>query len=88
MHLLLNQELLVKATDFVAKAADKHHRFVILGNIKLELTKQTLILTLQTLKLSWLPYWICPMERVLRLGRPPCLPPNLMKFAKVYPKQW
>lgn len=37
MKLSINRELLIKAINMVVKAADKRHRFVILGNIKLVL---------------------------------------------------
>lgn len=52
MHLQLSSELLLKAVDLVAKAADKHHRFVILGNIKVELNEQQLILTASDLEVE------------------------------------
>lgn len=52
MHLQLEQELLVKAVDLVAKVADKHHRFVILGNIKLDATENTLTLTASDLEVE------------------------------------
>lgn len=52
MHLTLSHELLLKATDLVAKVADKHHRFAILGNIKLELSQETLTLTASDLEVE------------------------------------
>lgn len=52
MHLTLNHELLLKATDLVAKAASKHHRFAILGNIKFVLTQDTLSLTASDLEVE------------------------------------
>lgn len=45
MKLTIAPDILIKATDLVAKVADKHHRFVILGNIKLELNSDSLTLT-------------------------------------------
>ena len=45
MKLTIAPDILIKATDLVAKVADKHHRFVILGNIKLELNNDSLTLT-------------------------------------------
>lgn len=45
MHLTLSHELLLKATDLIARASDKNHRFVILGNIKFDLSFEHLILT-------------------------------------------
>lgn len=45
MKLTLSQESLIKVAEMVAKVADKHHRFVILGNVKFELSESELILT-------------------------------------------
>lgn len=45
MKLTLSQESLIKVAEMVAKVADKHHRFAILGNIKLELSESKLCLT-------------------------------------------
>lgn len=52
MHLLLPHDQLLKAVDLVAKVADKHHRFVILGNIKLEATDEFLTLTASDLEVE------------------------------------
>lgn len=52
MHLKLSHELLLKAVDLVAKVADKHHRFVILGNIKFDLSQDTLTLTASDLEVE------------------------------------
>ncbi|MDO5651647.1 MAG: DNA polymerase III subunit beta [Moraxella sp.] len=52
MHLQLAHDLLFKATDLVAKVADKHHRFVILGNIKIDLNIDTLTLTASDLEVE------------------------------------
>lgn len=52
MHLTLSHELLVKAVDLVAKVADKHHRFVILGNIKFDATPEFLTLTASDLEVE------------------------------------
>lgn len=52
MHLTLSHELLLKATDFVAKAASKHHRFVILGNIKFVLSDDLLTMTASDLEVE------------------------------------
>lgn len=52
MHLTLSHALLLKATDLVAKVADKHHRFEILGNIKLDLTETVLTLTASDLEVE------------------------------------
>lgn len=52
MHLTLSHELLVKAVDLVAKVADKHHRFAILANIKVEATNELLTLTASDLEVE------------------------------------
>lgn len=86
MHLLLNQELLVKATDFVAKAADKHHRFVILGNIKLELTKQTLILTASDLEVELVAVLDLPDGACLETGATTLPAAKFNEICKSLPK--
>lgn len=52
MHLTLSHELLSKATDLVAKVADRHHRFVILGNIKFEARGDTLLMSASDLEVE------------------------------------
>ncbi len=52
MKLSINRELLIKAINMVVKAADKRHRFVILGNIKLVLEEGCLTLTASDLELD------------------------------------
>lgn len=53
MHLQLPHELLLKATDLVARVADKHNaRFPILGNIKFDLDSERLILTASDLEVE------------------------------------
>lgn len=52
MHLTLSHDLLVKAVDLVAKVADKHHRFAILGNIKFEANNEFLTLTASDLEVE------------------------------------
>ena len=45
MQLSINRESLLKAINLIAKAADKRHNMVILGNIKLQLSESALIQT-------------------------------------------
>ena len=52
MHLSINRELLLKAINLIAKAADKRHNMVVLGNIKLDLTPTTLTLTASDLEVE------------------------------------
>ena len=52
MQLSINRELLLKAINLIAKAADKRHNMVVLGNIKLEVTEQLLILTASDLEVE------------------------------------
>ncbi len=64
MHLQLEHEQLLKAVDLVAKVADKHHRFTILGNIKFELSQETLVLTASDLEVE--------LTTTLKLGEGAC----------------
>ncbi|WP_250163403.1 DNA polymerase III subunit beta [Psychrobacter sp. WY6] len=50
MQLSINRESLLKAINLIAKAADKRHNMVILGNIKLQLSESMLILTASDLE--------------------------------------
>ena len=52
MQLSINRELLLKAINLIAKAADKRHNMVVLGNIKMEITEQLLILTASDLEVE------------------------------------
>ncbi|WP_019672124.1 DNA polymerase III subunit beta [Psychrobacter lutiphocae] len=52
MQLSINRELLLKAINLIAKAADRRHNMVVLGNIKLEVTEQALILTASDLEVE------------------------------------
>lgn len=52
MQLQLAHDLLLKATDLVAKVADKHSRLPVLSNIKFELTEEVLTLTASDLEVE------------------------------------
>lgn len=52
MQLTINRELFLKAINLIAKAADKRHNMVILGNIRLEVTEEILILTASDLEVE------------------------------------
>ena len=52
MQLSINRESLLKAINLIAKAADKRHNMVILGNIKLQLSESALILTASDLEVE------------------------------------
>lgn len=52
MHLFIHRELLFKAINLIFKAADRRHNMVILGNLKLEVSEQSLVLTASDLELE------------------------------------
>ncbi|MDO5768856.1 MAG: DNA polymerase III subunit beta [Psychrobacter sp.] len=52
MQLTINRELFLKAINLIAKAADKRHNMVILGNIRLEVTEEMLVLTASDLEVE------------------------------------
>lgn len=52
MQLSINRELLLKAINLIAKAADKRHNMVVLGNIKVEVSEQLLTLTASDLEVE------------------------------------
>ncbi len=52
MQLSINRESLLKAINLIAKAADKRHNMVILGNIKLQLSESELVLTASDLEVE------------------------------------
>ena len=52
MQLTLNRELLLKAINLVAKAADKRHNMMILGNLKIEVSDTLLTLTASDLEVE------------------------------------
>lgn len=52
MQLSINRESLLKAINLIAKAADKRHNMVILGNIKLHLSESELVLTASDLEVE------------------------------------
>ncbi|USZ15799.1 DNA polymerase III subunit beta [Moraxella sp. FZFQ2102] len=68
MKLSINRELLIKAINLVVKAADKRHRFVILGNIKLVLDQQSLTLTASDLELELTTRFEIPEGACLQAG--------------------
>lgn len=72
MHLTLSHHLLLKATDLIVRASDKNHRFVILGNIKFDLTQDHLVLTASDMEVELtavitLPEGACKQEGTLTL---------------------
>ncbi len=52
MELSINRELLLKAINLIVKAADKRNNMVILGNIKLKLTGEQLVMTASDLEVE------------------------------------
>ncbi len=68
MKLQLSQEILLKASDLVAKAASKHHRFVILSNIKFVLSEEFLTLTASDLEVEMTTRVRLPEGACLEMG--------------------
>ena len=52
MQLQIAHDLLLKVTDLVVKVADKNHRLLILGNIKIELDSDSLTMTASDLEVE------------------------------------
>lgn len=52
MQLLIARDVLLQAINLISKAADKRHNMVILGNIKLVLTEQRLVMTASDLEVE------------------------------------
>lgn len=72
MHLTLSHNVLLKAVDLIVRASDKNHRFVILGNIKFDLTEERLVLTASDMEVELtaviaLPGGACKQEGTITL---------------------
>lgn len=52
MQLLISRDLLLQAINLISKAADKRHNMVILGNMKLVLTPNQLVMTASDLEVE------------------------------------
>lgn len=85
MHLQLSHEFLLKAVDLVAKVADKHHRFVILGNIKFDLSEEALTLTASDLEVELTTTLRLPVGACLRAGRATIAAGKLHEICKTLP---
>lgn len=68
MKLQLSQEILLKASDLVAKAASKHHRFIILSNIKFVLSEEFLTLTASDLEVEMTTRIRLPQDACIEAG--------------------
>lgn len=66
MQLSINRELLLKSINLIAKAADKRHNMVILGNIKLQLTKKHLYMTASDLEVELMSKMALQREHALK----------------------
>lgn len=85
MQLSINRELLLKGINLIAKAADKRHNMVILGNIKLELSEEQLILTASDLEVELLATMKLPAGACIEAGST-TLPANKLKdICKLLP---
>lgn len=87
MQLSIHRELLLKAINLIAKAADKRHNMVILGNIKLDLTPDRLLLTASDLEVELLATLKLPAEACIEAGST-TLPANKLRdIIKLLPSE-
>lgn len=68
MQLSINRELLLKAINLIAKASDKRNNMVILGNIRLQLTSESLVLTASDLEVELMAKLVLPEGACIRSG--------------------
>ncbi len=68
MELSINRELLLKAINLIAKAADKRNNMVILGNIKLQLTSTQLLMTASDLEVELMACLALPEGACIKEG--------------------
>ncbi|ELA09214.1 DNA polymerase III subunit beta [Moraxella macacae 0408225] len=52
MQLVMSRDVLLHAVNLISKASDKRHNMAILGNLKLELTEQQLVMTASDLEVE------------------------------------
>lgn len=68
MKLAINRDLLIRAIGLVVEAADNRHRLVILGNLKLVLESERLIVTASDLEVELTSCVNLPQEACLQTG--------------------
>lgn len=86
MQLTINRELLLKAINLIAKAADKRHNMVILGNIKFEVTAELLTLTASDLEVELMAQVKLNQGAVLSSGSAALPASKLHDICKSLPK--
>lgn len=87
MQLTINRELLLKAINLIAKAADKRHNMVILGNIRLEVTPELLVLTASDLEVELMATLKLPEGACIEPGSTTLPAMKLKDICKLLPAQ-
>ena len=87
MQLSINRESLLKAINLIAKAADKRHNMVILGNIKLQLSESALILTASDLEVELTSTLKLPAGACIEAGTTTLPATKLKDICKSLPSQ-
>lgn len=86
MQLSINRELLLKAINLIAKAADKRHNMVILGNIKLVLNQTHLVLTASDLEVELMAKLALPEGACIQEGSTTLPASKLKDICKLLPE--
>ncbi|CAM4028964.1 DNA polymerase III subunit beta [Psychrobacter arenosus] len=87
MQLTINRELLLKAINLIAKAADKRHNMVILGNIRLEVSQELLVLTASDLEVELMATLKLPAGACIEPGSTTLPAIKLKDICKLLPAQ-
>lgn len=87
MQLTINRELLLKAINLIAKAADKRHNMVILGNIRLEVSQELLVLTASDLEVELMATLKLPAGACIEAGSTTLPAIKLKDICKLLPVQ-
>ena len=87
MQLSINRESLLKAINLIAKAADKRHNMVILGNIKLQLSESALVLTASDLEVELTSTLKLPVGACVEAGTTTLPATKLRDICKSLPAQ-
>ncbi len=86
MQLSINRELLLKAINLIAKAADKRHNMVVLGNIKIDITDALLTLTASDLEVELMCQVKLPQATSATSGATTLPASKLQDIIKLLPK--
>lgn len=87
MQLSINRELLLKAINLIAKAADKRHNMVILGNIYLQVSEDILKLTASDLEVELMAILRLPQGACIEAGATTLPAIKLKDICKSLPAQ-